>query len=165
MALTRRMLKELGLEEESIEKILAEHGKVMEGMVTKAQAEDDKKSALEAFEKEYSEKHKPVEVKETEAYKELEKKYADLEFDVNIRNAKVKDKYKDFVKGKLPNDKPFDEGIKGIREEYPEFFDSDEPKTEPPKTKPSIGGETNKGEAEPTEADKIKAQFASAFKR
>lgn len=166
MALTRRMLKELGLEEESIEKIMTEHGKVMEGMTTKAQAEEERKKALEDFEKEYAEKHKPTPVTDSKEYKELEKKYKDLEFDVNMRNAKVKDKYREFVKSKLATDKPFDEAIKEIQEEYAEFFESEEKQpVNPPSNKPTVGGnETQKG-GEMTEEEKAKAAFLSGFKR
>ena len=122
MALTRRMLKELGIEDESIEKIMSEHGKVMEGMTTKAQAEEDRKKALEDFAKQWEEEHKPVKVEDSEAYKALEKKYSDLQLDINLKSAKVKDKYRDFVKSKLSTDVPFDEGIKAIKEEQALIF-------------------------------------------
>lgn len=164
MALTRRMLKELGLEDESIEKIMAEHGKVMEGMTTKAQAEEDRKKALEDFAQKWEEEHKPVKVEDSEAYKALEKKYSDLQLDINLKSAKVKDKYRDFVKSKLSTEVPFDEGIKAIKEEYSEFFD-DEPKTEPLK-KPALGGNfKTQGEGGESEAEKFKKAFESAFRR
>ena len=157
------MLKELGLEDESIEKIMAEHGKVMEGMTTKAQAEEDRKKALEDFAKQWEEEHKPVKVEDSEAYKALEKKYSDLQLDINLKSAKVKDKYRDFVKSKLSTEVPFDEGIKAIKEEYSEFFD--EEKTEPLK-KPALGGSfKTQGEGGESEAEKFKKAFESAFKR
>ena len=157
------MLKELGLEDESIEKIMAEHGKVMEGMTTKAQAEEDRKKALEEFAKQWEEEHKPVKVEDSEAYKALEKKYSDLQLDINLKSAKVKDKYRDFVKSKLSTDKPFDEGIKAIKEEYSEIFD--EEKTEPLK-KPALGGNfKTPGDGGESEAEKIKKAFESAFRR
>lgn len=165
MALTRRMLKEYGLEEEVIEKIMAEHGKVMEGLISKSQAEDERKKALEDFEKEYAEKHKPTPATDSKEYKELEKKYKDLEFDVNMKNAKVKDKYRDFVKAKLPSDKPFDEAIKEIQEEYSEFFESEEKPQTPPSNKPTVGGNEAQKGGEMTEEEKAKAAFLSGFKR
>lgn len=168
MALTRRMLKELGLEEESIEKILAEHGRVIEGMTTKAQAEEDKKNALDEFQKKWEKEHPQIEVKETDAYKELETKYNNMVFDAQIKSAKVKDKYVDIVKSKISHDEPFEDAIKKVKDEYSEFFESDEP-ANPPKggePKPTVGAKTPKEEGgEPTEADKIKAQFGMAFKR
>lgn len=164
MALTRRMLKELGIEDESIEKIMSEHGKVMEGMTTKAQAEEDRKKALEEFAQKWEEEHKPVKVEDSEAYKALEKKYSELQLDVNLKGAKVKDKYRDFVKSKLSTDKPFEESIKEVKEEYAEFFD-DEPKTDPPK-KPAVGGSfKTPGDGGESEAEKFKKAFESAFKR
>lgn len=165
MALTRRMLKELGIEEESIEKIMTEHGKVMEGMTTKAQAEEERKKALEDFEKEYAEKHKPTPATDSKEYKELEKKYKDLEFDVNMRNAKVKDKYREFVKSKLATDKPFEDAIKEIQEEYAEFFESEEKPVNPPSNKPTVGGNEAPKGGEMTEEEKLKAAFLSGFKR
>lgn len=166
MALTRRMLKELGLEEESIEKIMTEHGKVMEGMTTKAQAEEERKKALEDFEKDYAEKHKPTPVVDSKEYKELEQKYKDLEFDVNMRNAKVKDKYREFVKSKLATDKPFEEAIKEIQAEYAEFFESEEKQpVNPPSNKPTVGGNEAPKGGEITEEEKLKAAFLSGFKR
>lgn len=158
------MLKELGIEDESIEKIMSEHGKVMEGMTTKAQAEEDRKKALEDFAHKWEEEHKPVKVEDSEAYKALEKKYSDLQLDINLKSAKVKDKYRDFVKSKLSTDMPFEDGIKAIKEEYSEFFD-DEPKTDPSK-KPSIGGNFKTlSEGGESEAEKLKKAFESAFKR
>ena len=47
MAFTRRYLKELGLEDEAIDKIMAEHGKSIEGMITKTDSEDAVKKAVE----------------------------------------------------------------------------------------------------------------------
>lgn len=76
----------------------------------------------------------------------------------------MKDKYRDFVKSKLSTDKPFEESIKAIREEYSEFFD-DEQKTEPLK-KPALGGNfKTQGEGGESEAEKFKKAFESAFRR
>ena len=157
------MLKELGLEEEAIEKIMAEHGKVMEGMTTKAQAEEERKKALEEFTKKWEEEHKPIVVKDSEDYKALEKKYSDLKLDIDLKGAKVKDKYKDFVLSKLAKDKPFEEAIKEVQKQYSEFFDVE---TDPKKRTPSIKNKEDKDDKEdPSEEDKIKEAFAKAFKR
>ena len=157
------MLKELGLEEEAIEKIMSEHGKVMEGMTTKAQAEEERKKALEEFTKKWEEEHKPIVVKDSEDYKALEKKYADLKLDIDLKGAKVKDKYKDFVLSKLAKDKPFEEAIKEVQAQYSEFFDVE---TDPKKRTPSIKNKEDKDDKEdPSEEDKIKEAFAKAFKR
>ena len=89
-------------------------------------------------------------------------------FDGQMRSAKVKEKYKDFVKSKIAKDKPFEESIKEIKAEYAEFFESDEPMPEKKgnEPKPTVGGQTQKeGGNEPTEAEKLKAEFAKAFKR
>lgn len=168
MALNRRFLKECGIEEEIADKIMSEYGKAFENMIPKSQAEEDSKKALEDFQQKWEKDHPKVEVKDTDAYKDLESKYNDLVFDGQMRSAKVKEKYKDFVKSKIAKDKPFEESIKEIKAEYAEFFESDEPMPEKKgnEPKPTVGGQTQKeGGNEPTEADKLKAEFAKAFKR
>lgn len=168
MALNRRFLKECGIEEEIADKIMSEYGKAFENMIPKSQAEEDSKKALEDFQQKWEKDHPKVEVKDTDAYKDLESKYNDLIFDGQMRSAKVKEKYKDFVKSKLSKDKPFEESIKEIREQYEEFFESDEPKPEKKgnEPKPTVGGTPPKESGnEPTEAEKLKAEFAKAFKR
>lgn len=167
MAFTRRYLKELGLEDEAIDKIMAEHGKSIEGMITKTESEEAAKKAVEEAQKGWDANHQTVPVKESDEYKELDRKYNEVVLGNQLRDAKVKDKYKDFVKGKLPSDKPFEDGIKPIKEEYPEFFESEEPpKNDPPKAKPSLGG-GNPPKTDPpaTEEEKIKKAFSDAFKR
>ena len=168
MALNRRFLKECGIEEEIADKIMSEYGKAFENMIPKSQAEEDSKKALEDFQQKWEKDHPKVEVKDTDAYKDLESKYNDLVFDGQMRSAKVKEKYKDFVKSRIAKDKPFEESLKEIKAEYAEFFESDEPmpKDKGNEPKPTVGGTPLKeGGNEPTEADKLKAQFAKAFKR
>lgn len=167
MAFTRRYLKELGIEDDAIDKIMSEHGKSIEGMITKTESEDAVKKAVDEAKKGWDANYKPV--KETDEYKELDKKYSELVLGNQLTSAKVKEKYKDFVRGKLPADKSFEEGIKAVKESYPEFFDEekkDEPKDEP-KNKPALGGGNNPKNDPPTdsEADIIKKAFADAFKR
>ena len=159
---------ENGFEEEIADKIMSEYGKAFENMIPKSQAEEDSKKALEDFQQKWEKDHPKVEVKDTDAYKELEGKYNDLVFDGQMRSAKVKEKYKDFVKSKIAKDKPFEESIKEIKAEYAEFFESDEPMPEKKgnEPKPTVGGTQPKESGnEPTEAEKLKAEFAKAFKR
>ena len=167
MAFTRRYLKELGIEDDAIDKIMSEHGKSIEGMITKTESEDAVKKAVDDAKKGWDANYKPV--KETDEYKELDKKYNELVLGNQLVSAKVKDKYKDFVRGQLPADKSFEDGIKAVKEKYPEFFDEESPKKEtenPPKNKPFIGGGENpKDEPQLTEDEKIKKAFADAFKR
>lgn len=162
MAFTRRYLKELGLEDEAIDKIMAEHGKSIEGMITKTESEDAVKKAVADAKTGWDADHKPV--KETDEYKELDRKYSELVLGNQLASAKVKEKYRDFVRGKLPADKSFEDGIKAVKEEFPEFFDTEEQK-EQPKNKPSLGGETPKSDPPVSEADLIKKAFSEAFKR
>ena len=168
MAFTRRYLKELGLEDEAIDKIMAEHGKSIEGMITKSESEDAVKRAVDEAKSGWDANHKTVPVKESDEYKELDKKYNELVLGNQLVSAKVKEKYKDFVKGKLPSDKPFEEAIKAVKDEYPEFFDTDEPpKPEPPKNKPTLGGGNNPKNDPPVdnEVEKAKKDFLESFKR
>ena len=146
MALNRRFLKECGIEEEIADKIMSEYGKAFENMIPKSQAEEDSKKALEDFQQKWEKDHPKVEVKDTDVYKDLESKYNDLVFDGQMRSAKVKEKYKDFVKSKIAKDKPFEESIKEIKAEYAEFFESDEPMPEKKgnEPKPTVGGQTQK---------------------
>lgn len=167
MAFTRRYLKELGIEDDAIDKIMAEHGKSIEGMVTKSESEDAVKKAVETAKSDWDAGHKVIPVKESDEYKELDKRYNELVLGNQLTSAKVKEKYRDFVKGRLPSDKSFEDGIKAVRDEFPEFFDSEEEqKNEPPKSKPSVGGaESPKNEPQITEADIARKAFADAFKR
>lgn len=166
MAFNRRYLKELGLEDEAIEKIMAEHGKSIEGMITKTESEEATRKALEEAKSGWDASHKPV--KESDEYKELDKKYQDLVLGNQLTSAKVKDKYRDFVKGKLPADKSLEDGIKAVKDEFPEFFEEEEKEIkDAPKNKPALGGGFSpKDETPPSsEADIIKKAFADAFKR
>ena len=167
MAFTRRYLKELGIEDDAIDKIMSEHGKSIEGMITKTESEDAVKRAVTDAKTGWDADHKTVPVKESDEYKELDKKYQELLLGNQLTGAKVKEKYRDFVKGRLPADKSFEEGIKAVKDEYPEFFEAEEqPKAEPPKNKPSVGGGGNpKDEPPVSEADIIKKAFSDAFKR
>lgn len=169
MALTRRFLKELGIEAEAVDKILEEHGKTFDGMITKSQAEDDQKKAIEDARKVWDAEPKKINVKETEEYKELDKKYSDLLIDTKLTQNKVRDKYRDFVRGKLPADKTFEEGIKDIQGEYPEFFEDDkkDDKKGDDKPKPKLGGgdDPKKDDSPNTEEESVKKAFLSAFKR
>lgn len=167
MAFTRRYLKELGIEDEAIDKIMSEHGKSIEGMITKTESEEAVKKAVTDARTDWDANHKVVPVKESDEYKELDKKYQEMLLGNQLTGAKVKDKYRDFVKGKLPADKSFEDGIKAVKEEFPEFFDSEEPAPkEEPKGKPSLGGgNPPKNDPPVTEAEKVKKAFADAFKR
>ena len=167
MAFGRRYLKELGLEDEVIDKIMAEHGKSIEGMITKTESEESQKKALEEAKKGWDATHKVIPVKESDEYKELDKKYQEMVLGNQLTGAKVKDKYRDFVKGKLPADKSFEDGIKAVKEEFPEFFDAEEPAPkDEPKNKPSLGsGTPPKNDPPVSEEEKIKKAFADAFKR
>ena len=172
MALTRRFLKELGIEAEAVDKILEEHGKTFDGMITKSQAEDDQKKAIEDAKKVWDAEPKKINVKETEEYKELDKKYSDLLIDTKLTQNKVRDKYRAFVREKLPTDKPFEEGIKAVQGEFPEFFEEEEKKDEDEgkkdKPKPKLGGgasDPKKDNPSDTEEESVKKAFLSAFKR
>ena len=166
MAFTRRFLKEAGLEDDAIDRIMAEHGKSIEGMITKTESEDAVKKAVEDAKTGWDANHKMTPVKESDEYKELDKKYQELVLGNQLTGAKVKDKYRDFVKGKLPADKSFEDGIKAVKEEYPEFFDAEEQPKAEPKNKPSLaGGEPPKSDPPVSEADLIKKAFSEAFKR
>lgn len=167
MALTRRMLKELGLESEVIDKIMEQHGSTLSDMITKAEAEENQKKAVESAKAEWDKNPPKINVKETDEYKELDKKYSDLMLDTKLTANKVQDKYRDFVRSKLPADKSFDEGIKAVQEEYPEFFSSDEPKKEGgenlPKKPTLSGGTPTKDDKPVDEVEKAKSAFARAF--
>lgn len=167
MAFGRRFLKELGIEDEAIDKIMSEHGKSIEGMITKTESEDAVKKAVEDAKVGWDANHKVLPVKESDEYIELDKKYNELVLGNQLTSAKVKEKYRDFVKGRLPADKSFEDGIKAVKDEYPEFFDADEAPKDEPKNKPSIGGGDNpKNDPQPmSEAEAIKKAFADAFKR
>lgn len=168
MAFTRRYLKELGIEDDAIDKIMSEHGKSIEGMVTKSESEEAVKKAVDDAKAGWDADHKVVPVKESDEYKELDKKYQEMVLGNQLAGAKVKDKYRDFVKGRLPSDKSFEDGIKAVREEFPEFFDSEETqKKEPPMNKPSIGGGNPPKNDPPadSEVEKARKAFADAFKR
>ena len=163
MAFTRRYLKELGIEDDAIDKIMAEHGKSIEGMITKTESEDAVKKAVEDAQKGWDANHKVTPVKESDEYKELDKKYQELVLGNQLTGARVKDKYRDFVKGRLSADKTFEESIKAVKDEFPEFFEEEK---EPPKAKPSFGeGNPPRTETPLSEEDTIKKAFADAFKR
>lgn len=163
MAFTRRFLKEVGLEDEAIDKIMAEHGKSIEGMITKSESEESVKKAVEEAKTGWDANHKVTPVKESDEYKELDKKYNELVLGNQLTSARVKDKYRDFVKGRLSADKPFEESIKAVKDEFPEFFDEEK---EPPKAKPSFGeGNPPRTETPLSEEDIIKKAFSDAFKR
>lgn len=165
MALTRRYLKELGLEAEQIDKIMESYGATVAEHITKSEAEEATKKAIEEAKKAWeASQPKPTKVEDSEEYKALLGKYSDLELNTQLTGAKVKDKYRDFVKSKLDKDKPFDEAINAVKTEYAEFFEGD---NKPAGTNKPIFTEPNnlKPTEDKTEEQKILEDFKKSFMR
>lgn len=164
MALTRRYLKELGLEAEQIDKIMESYGATVAEHITKSEAEEATKKAIEEAKKAWeASQPKPTKVEDSEEYKALLGKYSDLELNTQLTGAKVKDKYRDFVKSKLDKDKPFEEAINAVKAEFAEFFEGE--KT-PDKSKPIFTDSNNlKPTGDKTEEQKILEDFKKSFMR
>ena len=164
MALTRRYLKELGLEAEQIDKIMESYGATVAEHITKSEAEEATKKAIEEAKKAWeASQPKPTKVEDSEEYKALLGKYSDLELNTQLTGAKVKDKYRDFVKSKLDKDKPFDEAINAVKTEYAEFFEGEKA---PDKSKPIFTDSNNlKPTGDKTEEQKILEDFKKSFMR
>ena len=88
MAFTRRYLKELGIEDDAIDKIMSEHGKSIEGMITKSESEEAVKKAVDDAKAGWDADHKVVPVKESDEYKELDKKYQEMVLGNQLTGAK-----------------------------------------------------------------------------
>lgn len=169
MALTRGMLREMGLEQEQIDRIMNAHGGTMADMVTRAEAEELSKKNVEQAKTEW-EKANPVrKFSDFEEYKKLKNDYDSLLHTEQLRGAKVKQKYFDIVKGKTDFEH-FDESIKKLKTDFGEFFEEDEAEAKPTQQSevqkaplPVFGAEPKQNPM-PSAEDAALAEIKKAFK-
>lgn len=167
MALTRRMLKEMGLEQDQIDRIMDAHGGTMSDMITKAEAEEMASKSVEQAKAEWQ-KSLPKERKydDFDEYKQLKAELDGIRQTEALRGAKVKDKYFDLIRGKVDFTK-FDESIQNIKKDYAELFEPEAPQqseqTPPKQPFPAFGAPA--GQDSPPDPQKAaEEQIRKAFR-
>lgn len=118
MALTRKMLKAMGIEDEKIEQIIEAHTEVTDGLKAERDALKDSADKLKAVEKERDDLRKEVEANNNDSYKEkYEKEHKDFEdykssIAAKETEAKKKAAYKALLKEAGVSDKRLDAIVK-----------------------------------------------------
>lgn len=101
MALTRKMLKAMGIEDEKIDQIIEAHTEVTDGLKAERDRYKEDAEKLPAVEKELTDLKTNIGNDDYEQkYKDMEKKYNDLvkENELKETTAKIKDAYKALLK-------------------------------------------------------------------
>lgn len=135
MALFKRKdLESQGLNENQISWLMTEAQRALgENYTTKSGVQEQIDAAVQRAREEAT--PQPVNVLETEEYKDLLGKLAKTEAFSSEVFAKVKPKFREDVWAKLDHEKPYDEQIPGLAEQYAEYFNTPEAPAgaEPPK--------------------------------
>lgn len=171
MALTRGMLKEMGLEQEQIDRIMGAHGSTMADMVTKSEAEEAVKKAVEKAQSEWKASlPKEKTLDDFDDYKKLKAELDGIKQTEALRGAKVLPKYLDLVRAKT-DFSDFENSIKRTREEFAEFFESEQPEPsekaqpEAPQSKPfsAFSAQAKAGDPPKSDEEKAAAEIRKAF--
>ena len=138
MAFTRKGLENIGLSAEQIGDVMTLHGTSLADYITKKEAEETQKKAIETA----LANHK-INVAETDEYKTLQGEFEQYKRDESnksvLRQAGVKDKFLKSALSLLEADKPIDEQITKIKEDYEEYFSTSAHEG----NKPRFGGDPN----------------------
>ena len=124
MALTRKSLAGLGLNEEMIEKVMTLHGTSMADFIPKSELKTKIDEAVAD-----AQKNAPApNIKDSDDYKALQASFDSykkkIETPSELKKGGVKEKFIDNVYSLLTDDKPAAEQLDAIREKYEEYFDS-----------------------------------------
>lgn len=136
MAFSRKFLIDHGVPEDQVDAIMAERNRTLSDYVPKADLQQQIDAAVQ---KAREEAPKAVVVQETEEYKALAGELAKTKAFTSEAFAKVKPKFRDSVWGLLDHDKPVEEQLPKIAEQYEEYFVAAEPPAEPEPNKPHFG--------------------------
>lgn len=140
MALFKRKdLEAQGLNENQISWLMTEAQRALgENYTTKSSVQEQIDDAVR---KAQEEAPKTINVQETKEYQELASELAKTKTYTSEAFAKVKPKFRDNVWGLLDHDKPLDEQLPKIAEEYEEYFVPAEKPAEPEPSKPQFGSQ------------------------
>ena len=173
MALTRKMLKAMGIEEEKIDEIVDAHSETVTALKKERDKYKEDAEKLPDVQKLYDDLKKEVDNREEDEYKEkYEKEHKDFEaFKKSVDAEKTKAKKVEAFKGllkeagisekridaitKIPSMddieldadgkiKDFDKKVESVKEEYSEFVVTEETKGADTKTPPENNGAGNK---------------------
>lgn len=136
MAFSRKFLLDHGVPEDQVDAIMAERNRTLNDYIPKSDLQQQIDDAVQKAKKEAP---GAIDVRETEEYKELAKKLAKTEAFSSEAFAKVKPKFREDVWAKLDHEKPYDDQIPGLAEQYAEYFDIPDPQTDPEPAKPQFG--------------------------
>lgn len=131
MAFTRKFLKDLGIADEVIDSIMAEHG---QAMATRIPPDEVQRKIDAALEEERKKTPKPVPPTESQEYKELLDKYNMVTILNSEDFASIKPKFREAVYKMLDHGdkhKPYAEQLNALKEQFEEYFNPTQP--EPPK--------------------------------
>lgn len=150
MALFKRKdLEAQGLNEAQISWLMTEAQRALgETYITKSSAQEQAEEAARKA-REEAEKN-PGNIEETEQYKALAGELAKVKTLSSKEFSVVKPKFRDAVWGLLDHEKPVEDQMATIREQYEEYFN---PEAEPPKNTPQYSRQPGPQKANPTSAE------------
>lgn len=149
--------------DERLNRIMSLRGRDLDdGYVTKAAAKEDRESAVEQARAEWQKSQPAPDIKGSEEYKALESKFAGYKAMQEAKGSEtfkgVKPKFFETVYGMFnSSDKPEEERMSAIREQWPEYFAEEQPeKTEEPKNLPQYSQNPGRPGTNPeSEEDKL----------
>lgn len=157
MAFTRKALAGLGLTDEMVEKVMTLHGTSMADFIPRSELNAKISEAVAE-----AQKNAPApNIKDSDDYKALQSEFETFkrkaEAAKELKKNGVKDKFTDNVFQLLEADKPIEEQLATIREQYEEYFDGKPAAEAAPAPAPQFGadvkGKMPTGKAAPSFMD------------
>lgn len=159
MAFSRKFLTDHGVPEDQVDAILAERNRTLGDYIPKADVQAQIDAAVATAREEAS---KGVNVEESEAYKTLQAELTKTKAIGSEAFAVIKPKFREAVYGLLDHEKDVAEQLPAIKEQYEEYFATEDPK---PTNTPQYSRQVPPPSHEPTtEEDKLVGELLKNWK-
>ena len=155
MAFTRRTVAGYGLTDEQLEKVMTLYATSLADYIPKSELQEKITEAVNAAKKDIPAPN----IKESEEYKTLQADFDNykkkIETSSELKKGGVKDKFVDNVYSLLTDEKPIEEQLSAIREQYEEYFDGTSTQQQPntPQFGTSVQGKMPSGSRSTTFED------------
>ena len=155
MAFTRRTVAGYGLTDEQLEKVMTLYATSLADYIPKSELQEKITEAVNAAKKDIPAPN----IKESEEYKTLKADFDNykkkIETSSELKKGGVKDKFVDNVYSLLTDEKPIEEQLSAIREQYEEYFDGTSTQQQPntPQFGTSVQGQMPSGSKSTTFED------------
>ena len=158
--------------DDRLDKIMSLRGRDLDdGYVSRSAAKADREQAIEKAKEEWEKALPKPDIKASEEYKAIENEFAGYKAMQEARGSEVfkgvKPKFFETVYGMFNgSDKPEDERMSAIREQWPEYFTEEQPaKAAEPKNTPQFSQQPGRTGTNPeSEEDKIFRQISEQWK-